>query len=561
MNFIEIQTSWLRQYEIYGWSVLFYYWNFEEKNVFQREPLQLKSGDTVYPLKRVKKVVKDDFWARVLDVFDCFLQPGVESVEDGDWFMFREFYSRKELKKMVEAGHLYPDVTKYLDDNPTPTISQENNSGRQERDDIAGLRKDSLEHSHGKYELMWVLEDERIIRVLDRKVLASVGDNPHPLQIKPIINCNLMKQISEPIGIGTIEQLAGLPDRLNALSNARLDNIALLLNRVFLYSTLDRQLDVKNIRFSAGNGIGVSDIEKSIKFLEIPDTSQSSEREVRNTVEMMQFVSAVSDYISGTQSQAQLADTATGISTIVREGNARFALKLASFESGSLRKLIQAAHVYHMSYMPVEKMIHVLGPKGYEMTKINLDDILCECDFIIEPGSCVPLDQLSRRDALTNLFDRLMKLPTIIRLDKFAKELLESHDIRNAEDFLVVNPGELSAMDDVKLAQAENISLELEEEIVMAGNDGLHLGIHSSADTSAWSQASKEMMQAHILEHQNHIMSLQMQGGQLGPMQPAPGPQVAGPGLGGPPGIPGPMPQGGGGAVPLPGITGPVPGA
>ena len=389
MNFIQLQTLWIRQFAIYGWSPLYYYWRKEERTVLERTPTPLIDGTIAYPLKRVTRTKYDDFWATVLDVFDCFFQPGVENIEEGDFFFFREWYSAKDLRKMVKDGILYPDVIEYLENNDSPSHKLDGD-GRKERDEIKGLVPGDTEHTYGKYELMWMLEAERIVQVLDRRVLARVGDNPNPLQEIPIINCNLSPLINEPIGISTIEALAGLPDKLNALSNARLDNISLLLNQIFLVNRNDQQTDFNNIRSTAGNVILCGDVDKSIKPLLVPDLSQSSEMEVRNTKQDMQFVSGVSDYIIGTKSSAKLVDTATGVNTVVREGNAKFALKLSAFESGSLRKFIEVCHAYNMTYMPERKRIHVAGPKGIELRDITLEDILAECDFIVEPGSSVP---------------------------------------------------------------------------------------------------------------------------------------------------------------------------
>jgi len=551
MNFIELQTLWIRQYAIYGWSPLYHYWRDETSNVLERVPQEIPGGaETAYVLQRGRRKKFDDFWATVLDVFDCFFQPGVERIEEGDYFFFREWHSAKDLKKMAKAGLLYEkEVLEYLKDNPSSQRAM-SGAGRMERDEIKGLNPGTTDHTYGKYELMWMLESERVVMVLDRRVVAKVGDNPNPLQEIPILNCNLNPMVSEPIGVGTIEALAGLPDKLNALSNGRLDYISLILNPVFLANRSDQQTDFKNIRFTAGNVILTGDIERSLKKLEMGNVDFSSESEVRTTKEEMQFTSGISDYLMGTKSSAKLVDTATGVSTVVREANARFALKLASFESGSLRKLIEIDHAYQMTYMPDKKRIHILGPRGMEVKDITIDDILTQCDFVVEPGSSIPLDQLTRREALMSLLDRVVKLPTVVRVDKFLKEVLESFDLRNVEDLLVQQEGPVSALEDVKLAEAENVALSLNMEIPVKGNAGNHLGIHQSADMASWDQNSQARMQDHIAAHQMQLQQemqqqqMQMQGGPNALPNPAgPGPegQVPGqqPNMGGPPGVPG----------------------
>ena len=562
MNFIKLQTLWMRQYAIYGWSPLYFYWRDETSKVLSREKLEIPGlGEAAYVLKRVDKKKYDDFWASVLDVFDCFFQPGVEEIEEGDFFFFREWLSKKDLQKLVKAGILYPEVEEYLISQQSPNYRLTEGEGRRERDDIKGLvpTSSSQNDTYGKYELMWCLESGRIIQVLDRQIVARVGDNPNPLQEIPIINCNLTPLVNEPIGVGTIESLAGLPDKLNALSNGRLENISLLLGQVFLANRSDQQTDFKNLQFRAGNVILTGDVNNSIKPLSIPDLGQNAEREIQTTKSDLQFVSGISDYLVGTKSSSKLVDTATGVSTIVREANAKFALKLSAFESGSLRKLIEVCHAYQMVYMPNEKRIHVLGPKGYEVLDITIDDILVECDFIVEPGSSIPLDQLTRRESLTSLLDRVSRMPQLVRMDKFLKEVFEAYDIRNVEDLLVTQDAPLSASEDVKLAEAENMALAQAMDIQLMGNHGLHLGIHGPVSTSGWSPEGIEKHAAHVLDHQNALQAeiaaqqqqqqAALQAAMGGGQNALPNTPGAGPGAGnrppGPPmGLPSPLPQG-----------------
>jgi hypothetical protein len=522
MNFIETQSLWLRQYGIYGWSPLFYFWKNETRKIFKRKMVPLPTGETAAKLVREDEVIWDDFFATVLDVFDCFLQPGVEKFEENsEWFFFREWYSKKEIMKMVEAGSLYPAVSDYLKDTNKPrfTPTQEGD-GRSQRDALKGIQDKISPYAYGKFELMWCLEDDRVVQILDRTVLARAGDNPHPLQIKPILNCNLTPLVNEPIGVGTIESMGGLPEKLNALSNARMDNIAMLVNKPVLANRF-AQTDFKNLRMESGNVILTDDVNNSVKFLDVPDVNVSSEREIRTTKEDLQFATAINSYFAGSDTQPMASDTATGVSSMIREGNARFALKLSAFESGSLRKLVNVMHIYHMTYMPEKKRIHILGPKGYVIKDLKAEDIMTECDFIIEPGSSVPLDQISRREALTNLLDRVMKAGTVIDIGKYFKEVLEAHDIRNIDDLMVVKDVPSTPYDDMRMADAENIALSMGESVAVVGDPVLHQQIHNKPiqDQSflKWDENAKLMLVDHIKSHvQKQQQAAMMAGGQNG---------------------------------------------
>lgn len=515
LGFIKLQTLWARQHAIYGWSPLFHYWRREERTVLSRNRDQMTGA---WSLQKEPQVVWDDFDARVLDVFDSYIQPGIEDIETSDWFIFREWVSERDIYNRVEQGLFYPETLQYLADNPRPSGIVRDGTGRRQRDDLIKTQSGLGNHYYGKHEILYVFQPDKMYAILNQDFLLRCGDNPNPLQEIPIINFKLTPLVSEPIGISTIETLAGLPDKLNALSNARMDALALSIQGVLL---ADRyaNTDFANLRMEAGNVI-LTDNMDSVKALELKDPTAASEREILTTKEELQFVSGVSDFIVGVQSSSRLSDTATGVSTIVREANAKFALKLAMFEAGSLRKFVLVDHAYNMVYMPYEKRIHILGPKGYETRNVKLEEILCECDFVIEPGSSIPLDQISRREYLLALSDRVIANPQIVDVPKFFRELFEAGDIRNADELLIVKDSIASDVDDVALAEAENIALSQGQSIEIMGNDDIHISIHmmdlkrNETSDQEITQLKQEHIKKHVLNKQLQAVQSTLGGGQ-----------------------------------------------
>ena len=511
MNFVHKQILWMRQHAIYGFSPMYFFWRSESKRVLERVR---DEATGLFKLARPTKVVWDDFDCNVLDVWDCFMQPGVEDLETSDWFFFREWLSMRDIEARIDNGVFYPEVKEEMKSHAGSNY-QNLDEGRRDRDQLATIQRGLSEHSYGKHEVVYRLEDDRITVMIDRKVLARFGDNPNPLQVKPVLNVNLMPVNSEPLGISTIDQLAGLPTKLNMLSNARLDNIALLINRVFLAKRYS-QTDFNNLVFSPANVILTDDLD-SIKVLDVPDIHASSAHEIVATKEEIQFVSAVSDFLVGVKSSARLSDTATGVSTIVREANARFAIKLATFESGPLRRLIEACHAYNMVYQPEEKMIHVHGPEGYRMFNVNIEDILVDAEFAVEPGSSAPLDQLSRRDYLIQLLDRAQRAPQTVDQYKLWREVFEAGDFRNAEDMLLPKPTEMTTAEDAELIAAENMALLQSQTIELLGDDAMHIRGHLELVQSDAFQRSTEQVKTAVMSHlQAHVQKFTAAMGQAG---------------------------------------------
>lgn len=542
MNFLRLQTLWIRQHEIYGWSPLYIFWREEYRNILTKQDI----GNGKLALVKTRSLLYDDLWAKVLDVFDCFLQPGSTDSDDCDWFMFREFVNKKDIERRVDAGLMYPEMIEFVKDNKEYDPSADE-SGRQERDEIAGQKRRTNKHAAGQYEVIYCLEDDRVVAMINRKALAMVGDNPNPLQLKPVINCNLCPQVSEAIGIGTIESLGGLPDKMDAVNNAHMDGLSYTLGPVVVANRQANNdwasfvMDPGNVNLIDGE---VSD--KNLRIFEYPDVSAAAERAIQQTKEEMQFVSGVSDYIVGVKSGARLADTATGVSTIVREANARYALKQAAFESGSLRRFVQYADAYIQTYLTDRRRIYIVGPQGYVSREVTPEDLAFEADIIIEPGSSAPLDQLTRREGLMNLFDRLVQMPTVVKMDKYVREVLEAFDFRNIDD-LLVNPSQLvnNSLEDMELAQGENIALGQGQEVPVVGNHDLHLQIHAAAQKTPLMQGHIEgHMQAKMQaeqEMQQQVMAAIAAGGQggqgqlqpSGPGRPQPAQRIApAPGVG-----------------------------
>lgn len=550
MDFIEKQILWLRQHSIYGWSPLYVRWRTEMRQVLERER---DAGTKAWRLIKIEKPVWDDFDCKVLDVFDCFMQPGVEVAEEGDWFFFREWHSMRDIERDEKNGLYYEGTTAKVKDLGTAASGSEKDEGRNERDQLAGFQRTLGQYSYGKHEILYKIEDDRISVMIDRQILARVGDNANPLQEKPIISCMLSKQIGEPFGVSTIDQLAGLPAKLNMLSNAQLDNLALILQKVMLAKRYS-QTDFNNLVMSAGNVILTDDLE-SLKFLETPDISQAGDRGVITTKEEIQFTSGISDYTVGVRTSARLADTATGVSSIIREANARFALKLAAHESGPLRKLVRFAHAYECVFMPDERQIWINGPNGYIMETVTIEEILVECDFTIEPGSSVPLDQLARRDGLLQLSDRARLAPQIVDQRKFWRELLESFDFRNAEDILIGPDPELGSIaDEGGFIEAEAVALLQGQAVSLTGNDQLHIQGHDRGlQSEAYRRADdhgRAMYDAHLKAHidrQQAAMAAAKQAGQNllfgGSHAGGPGNPGAAVSTGTPPGLSAPQPM------------------
>src|SRR5262245_2121195 len=111
-GYLGNQILWARQAAIYGWSPIFIYWRKEMKPVFERTMI----GGGEETIEKVEKTVKDHFDFMVLDVWDSFMQSGVEEPETGDYFHFRQWMSVKDIQRREDWGIFYPGTAQKVKD-------------------------------------------------------------------------------------------------------------------------------------------------------------------------------------------------------------------------------------------------------------------------------------------------------------------------------------------------------------------------------------------------------------------------------------------------------------
>ena len=101
-----------------------------------------------------------------------------------------------------------------------------------------------------------------------------------------------------------------------------------------------------------------------------------------------------------------------------------------------------------------------------------------------------------------NLLDRVLQLPQVVDISKFMKEVFDSFDIRNIEDMLIKGNGKLPQMQDLELADAENIALLQGQVINLEGDDALHIMVHVEGLKKARSPQEASNLTSHLHEHQ-----------------------------------------------------------
>ena len=270
--------------------------------------------------------------------------------------------------------------------------------------------------------------DDRVITVANQSVVLRNIENPYWYRRKPFIRIVDTIDPHNFYGIGEIEPIEDLQASLNTIRNMRMDNINLIINRMF---TVLRHADIDPEQLIArpGGFIDVNDHD-DLKPLELKNVTADSYREddlIRND---MDITSGVNDYVRGTNPDRR--ETATTSSVLSQASNERIKLKSTIMEDMGLRRLGLWLAALNMQFVDRPYTVRLLGDGGIDFTELTNDDI--NGDFDVMPlGSSVDpvVNKAARLNSLIQLY-QVFKDNQFINPVEFTKKILEAADIKDA---------------------------------------------------------------------------------------------------------------------------------
>lgn len=326
----------------------------------------------------------------LVDVFDLFPDLGATRFEDCRFVIHRKFMSIEELEERAKAG-VYKNVSKI---KGGAGADNERSSPRLE------LSEDDYEDNefNRDVEILEYWTPDRVVTLANREVILRDEENPfhdskghtrYPFVFTPFTPIPL-----ELFGIGLIESVEGLQNELNCKRNQRLDNVNLILNRMWLVQrgTID---DMRQLRSRPGGVIFVNDLT-GIRALEPIDVTASSyqeedrlKRDIANITGQSEFARGTLDFNSKvTATEVQLK---TQAATNRLDYNFRFMAK------SGVEKICQHFLLLAQQFMKFEQLVRIYEPRGHKI--LNPKDIEGEFDFSLAVD---PLG-ISRQEKIDNL--------------------------------------------------------------------------------------------------------------------------------------------------------------
>jgi hypothetical protein len=427
MEMKALLKLWVKQTLIYGTGIVKLSWLFAET---KKEPVVMPEEVLGGEIETEVKIDKPN--AELVDLFDFYIDPNATTIDDASYIIHR---SERDLKE--------------LQDNPNYTVPKglvsqvSEDSYKIQRDAILGLVKPKDINSK-KIEVLEFWGDydfgkgkEPALIVVANNQLLRAEPNPYAHKQKPFIK---MEDTQIPFsfwGIGEVEQMESLQYELNDIRNQRMDNVTLILNR--MWKVLKGQVDEEDLVSQAGQIVHVDNMD-ALDAFETPDVTGSAYNEETLVKSDMQLVSGVNDITAGGaqgggKGEAGVSNqTATGIALLQEAGNARFKYKLDNIEDAlvSFGKQLLALN---QQFLDTPRTLRIVGDGYTKWVDIEPDNIIGEYDITVEAGSTQPMNKSVRRAEARELLQTIMPLVQIgIDIKPIIRNLLQTYDFTNIDE-------------------------------------------------------------------------------------------------------------------------------
>ena len=188
-------------------------------------------------------------------------------------------------------------------------------------DHAKAMRKPILIYEwYGKFDINGDDKDEEIVAFVAPEHNVILGWMLSPFQVRPFFHYQIIPMEGSPYGKGVPEFLTGLRDMTDATFNQMIDRGS-INNNPPIITPSDHEEDLNPF------GPGVkwkSENPSGYKVLELPKSEQMEFAKMEFLLGMVQKLFGVTDYALGSESSIASNRTATGIMTIVGEGNIKF---------------------------------------------------------------------------------------------------------------------------------------------------------------------------------------------------------------------------------------------
>lgn len=373
-NFTDTYENFVKQLLLYGTSYFYVDYKVKWDWVWERVPKTTTSVDdfginhtTVeYVNQKSYKITErrpNVTWLDILDVFPQQDHPKVEDQYPG--ICVRRFMDKKEFERRCDGPQPYFANKEAVAASGVSNKFQESRQFRKvARGEVSTMQSTDIELLEWwmKYDLDGDgIDEECQIVIANRQVVVRAVANPYYHQKRPLIKVCFCKVPGEWYGIGLIEPVISLINQLTTIRRQRLDNITLILNRMW---KVKATADIDPTKLVASpNGIILVDDMGDVMPLEIPDVTQSSYQDANQILSDI-FAATVPQSITGSMDDMKTGSIGIGaVRANIAQALEKFATAAKAIEDNGVKPVLNMFYSLDLQYLNTDEIIRAFYGK------------------------------------------------------------------------------------------------------------------------------------------------------------------------------------------------------
>jgi len=375
------------------------------------QPIMEYGVQPQWKLVKVKKRVIDAPVYQNKSVFHVYPDPKKKRVSDMGWAIVEEFMTKEEIFDMANmAPRYFQNMDAFKDLKPTMPENA-GTKGQNYDEQLANIFRSSdftfRDETQGQYKVWFMKEKNKLCIIVNETIVIREGDNPNGDGKLGLI---LMKDIPIPHELyawGEPDPIKKIEDSMSDQANMRNDNVFYDLMRMWKLNP-ESLVDGEEFIPEPGTVVQMSKLE-DLQPIETGSTKASAYREYNEWEQIIQNVSGVSDYATGSADQVA-NQTKGGIEMLQQAANARFAQKLNLFEHLGLNAIGSMYVSRNMRFFDTPQPLNtakgkmVITPDQIRMLRGNIH-------FITTSGSTESNNQVKEIKKWQTLIPMLGKPP------------------------------------------------------------------------------------------------------------------------------------------------------
>lgn len=362
-----------------------------------------------------------------IDLFHVFPDYRAKSIRRMRYIIQLSYVDYEDLEAMGRSG-FYQNVPELL--GKLESMSSVDEYKKDRLTSVGILDEYAFDATRRVVEVLEYWDREWIYTVGARRELLKKEKNPFG-GLLPFIMARYVPVQHELYGIGIPEIAESLQEELNDVRNQRMDNVNLVINRMFIANKY-ADIDFDSLISYPGNVILTNDIN-AIKDLSTPDVTQSSYREEENIKRDMDSATGEFPYSAGEPPQRR--ETATGIVKLQQASNIRFDTVVKMLEFTVLRSIAKMFLWLDYHFLDPDEFANIVGEdefqrrNGMAFYQQNVTELLKLYNF--QPmGSSTTAVKEVRVQQMMQVY-QLMNGDQYIDQLELRKMLLDAFDVKN----------------------------------------------------------------------------------------------------------------------------------